>query len=171
METPISFFVCTAVAFLTLALGLYHFIVERPREIPTLDESLSRLEQIRATLETLPEMDGQQRRAACRTVTRAIRDDCHFLIYLLCECYFEEDPRNKEVKRLSQVAFRETQKVLSSVNWLLFLLRFWPSRVKDCSGIFDATFRHYRSWFAYIRLLHAQYPDLYGNLSIPEENA
>jgi hypothetical protein len=170
METPISLFICVGVAILTLGLYLYHSIVRRHLEPPTLDEASARLQQIAATLEKIPEMNGQERRAACRFIARAIRDDCHFLTYLLYQCYREEDPQNKEVQRLSQVAFHETRQVLSSVNWLLFLLRFRPALVKDCSGIVDATLRYNQSWIAYCRLLRAQYPDLYGNLSIPDES-
>ena len=172
METPISLLICMAVATLTVALGIYLSIVRlRNVKRPTLDEACARNHQIIATLERLSEMNGEERRAACRMVARAIRDDCRFLMGLICEAYLKERPRNEEIKRLQRAAFRETRQVLSSVNWLLILLRFRPSLVKDCSEILDATFRHHDSWFAYIRLLRAQYPDLYGNLSIPEESA
>ncbi|HLJ28989.1 MAG TPA: hypothetical protein VKY85_19925 [Candidatus Angelobacter sp.] len=168
MAIPISIYICIGMAMLTIAYGIMHALELRRIESETSGDVLDRARQISEALQKLKELEGKEREASCRAIARAVRNDCDFLLDLVWQPYSDAPPKDKELERLTNEALSQIHHVYRMVNWILFLLRFRPSLVRDCRRVTEAVLRSRQMWIAYARLLRAQYPEEYGSLALEE---
>jgi hypothetical protein len=165
MGLQISVIICMGVALATLvSLIVGSFKLHRVGNA-SLEEVLLREREISDGLKKLCELKGPERLALCRSLAKSMQWAAIYLRSMLHDPLTEQ---TEEVRQLATAAYTESHELLSTVQRILFRMRFRPLLVKDCHQVLEAAQQHYRMWLAFLRLWRAQYPDRFGDLVIPD---
>lgn len=165
MGLPISFFICGMFAVLTVYMAIYHTLQLRRERKTEFEEVLRRADNIMEALKKLPQLEGKERRAACRAITKDMCFHCVFLLHMVWGSYATLPEQESEMGKLTLAAIQEARLLNWELRCFLLQLRFMPSRVKDCRRrIRRAAVKHIRMWKAFLRLWRVQYPDEFKDL-------
>jgi hypothetical protein len=171
MAIPISQIVCAGMALATIgySIGFAIYLRRNKNKTPdiALDDTVKRLRTLSALAVKLQQSDVQDREMACRQAVGLIRDDCRILSYLVHN-FVLDVPKDERIHKLSIAASSEVRQVYLRTYWIFLLLRFRPSLLKDCHRVTEVMWRHGNAWLAFLRLLRAQYPTVWGHIDVPD---
>ena len=168
MGTAINLFICLVAAGATISVLVLETYERRYLKRWSSYNPAQALSRIIDTAEQLLILPPNQRGPVRRAIARDILFDITYVHYLVSEYYRHGTTEDAEVRERALAVALEIKKLFWEVRKSQFVFYFHPKAMADCQRIVHALEGHYRVWTAYIRLMQAKYPDLYGNISIQD---
>jgi len=163
----LSLILCVGIATATMVLFLLDEIERRRLKKYTLDDALRTMEEIRRDFDDLPNLQGKERQAKCKSIAKGMLLNVQFIIQFTFQFRQEDGEENPEIAKLRREVMKDARRLHAALRKLLFLLRFRPESVKDCHRTRAAKIGHLRMWIAFLRFMKAKYPDECATLVIP----
>jgi hypothetical protein len=156
-------FLCAFAAVMLYVAITITLRLERDTKTYVFTNAVKKFDEIMEIAQVLPELEGKERRAACRTIAKNMRWHSIFLQTVVRDAYRKCPEERAEVKELMVAVIRECLEMNLLLGRFLFALRF--RRVKNCHRrLKQAMQRHFELWELFDRLMQAQHREQYKNL-------
>src|SRR5437870_4456598 len=99
MAASLSIIICTAVAVTTIGLFLLQAMEQRRLEESTLDDALKIAEGVSKDFADLPNLQGKQRQAKCKSIVKGMLLNVQFIIQFTFQVSLEGGEENPEVMK------------------------------------------------------------------------
>lgn len=165
MELPISLFIFGLFFAATAYMAIVTALRVRRQGKTDFKEVVHRADNMLATMKKLPELEGKERLAACRTIAEDMRFHSNVLMHMVWGTHTKYPDEKSEIGKLTLAVMRKAAVLNSELSCFIFQLRYRPSRVRDCRRrLRRAVVQWFRMWEAFVRLLRVLYPDDFKGL-------